>query len=176
MIPLPFSRSYWVIPGRFLAGCYPGGREPADAAVKIRALFDTGVTLCVSLMFADERDHTGSPFNDYCAPILALAQARGRRMRCLRYPIVDGSITTVENMAVILDAIAAELDAGGVVYVHCWGGRGRTGTVVACWLIRNGIATGETAVDWLQGLVAHNHAAFHPTPENQRQRAFVRNF
>jgi protein-tyrosine phosphatase len=31
-----------------------------------------------------------------------------------------------------LDAIHSELAAGGVVYLHCRGGCGRTGTVVGC--------------------------------------------
>ena len=38
----------------------------------------------------------------------------------------------------VLDTIDAELDAGGVVYVHCWAGCGRTGVVVGCWLVRHG--------------------------------------
>ena len=27
---------------------------------------------------------------------------------------------------------------GGVVFVHCWAGCGRTGVVVGCWLVRHG--------------------------------------
>ena len=29
---VPFDRSYWVIPGKLLAGYYPGDREPATYA------------------------------------------------------------------------------------------------------------------------------------------------
>lgn len=32
----------------------------------------------------------------------------------------------------ILDAIDARLEAGKSVYVHCWGGIGRTDTVAGC--------------------------------------------
>jgi protein-tyrosine phosphatase len=39
-----------------------------------------------------------------------------------------------------LDAIDAELEAGGVVYVHCWAGCGRTGVLIGCWLVRHGMA------------------------------------
>ena len=38
-----------------------------------------------------------------------------------------------------LDAIDAELGAGGIVYVHCWAGCGRTGVIVGCWLVRHGL-------------------------------------
>ena len=48
-------------------------------------------------------------------------------------------------MASILDAIDAALDGGKTVYVHCWGGVGRTGTVVGCWLVRHG-KTGDEAL------------------------------
>lgn len=32
------------------------------------------------------------------------------------------------------------LAAGQTVYVHCYGGIGRTGTVVGCWLVRHGLS------------------------------------
>ncbi len=41
-------------------------------------------------------------------------------------------------MAVILDTIDDALADGHQVYVHCWGGIGRTGTTVGCWLVRQG--------------------------------------
>ncbi len=37
-----------------------------------------------------------------------------------------------------LDAIDEEIARGGVVFVHCWAGCGRTGVVVGCWLVRHG--------------------------------------
>jgi hypothetical protein len=45
---VPFDRSYWVVPGRFLAGCYPGDldvvpRQWRDALARkqeIEALFE----------------------------------------------------------------------------------------------------------------------------------------
>jgi hypothetical protein len=42
-IPTPFPKSYWVIPGRLLAGAYPGAKDPAEAAGKLKALFDAGI-------------------------------------------------------------------------------------------------------------------------------------
>jgi protein-tyrosine phosphatase len=45
----------------------------------------------------------------------------------------------------ILDTLDGVLTAGHVVYLHCWGGIGRTGTVVGCHLVRRGM-TGEQAL------------------------------
>src|SRR3712207_6971239 len=43
---------------------------------------------------------------------------------------------------------------GGLPYVHCWGGIGRTGTVVGCYLVEHGM-DGEQAIaaiaEWRAG-------------------------
>ena len=61
------------------------------------------------------------------------------------------------------------------VYVHCWGGVGRTGTVVGCYLVRHG-RTGEEALDqiaiWWQAV---EKVYIHPhSPETHEQREFIR--
>jgi hypothetical protein len=28
ILKVPFNRSYWVVPGKLLAGCYPGSEDP----------------------------------------------------------------------------------------------------------------------------------------------------
>ena len=43
-----------------------------------------------------------------------------------------------EHLAEILFAIDRRIREGGAVYLHCWGGVGRTGLVVACWLQEHG--------------------------------------
>jgi protein-tyrosine phosphatase len=59
--------------------------------------------------------------------------------RYLNLPIRDFSVPTREGLVATLDVIDAELEAGGVVYVHCWAGCGRTGVVVGSWLVRHGL-------------------------------------
>lgn len=94
-------------------------------------------------------------------------------MKWSRHPIVDGSVTTVEKMVKILDTIDEAILRGGTIYIHCWGGRGRTGTVVTCWLIRHRQTSPAQAVAALHTLTLHNVADFRPTPENAKQIAFV---
>jgi hypothetical protein len=174
MIPAPpIRRAYWVLPCRFLAGAYPSSSLQSEAEKRAEAIAADGVTLSVSLMFPTERDNHGNEFRPYSAALVAAAAARGRACRCVRFPIVDGGVPSPELMGQILDAIDGELAVGGSVYLHCWGGRGRTGTVVACWLIRHAIATPAAAVDHLQLLVAPAADWFRPTPENELQRQFV---
>ena len=52
----------------------------------------------------------------------------------------------------ILDKIDDDLAAGHNIYVHCWGGVGRTGTVVGCWLVRHGYATKDDVLCVLSDL------------------------
>jgi protein-tyrosine phosphatase len=44
----------------------------------------------------------------------------------------ESSAYVAELMTTILDAIDESMTAGKPVYVHCWGGMGRTGTVIGC--------------------------------------------
>ena len=52
----------------------------------------------------------------------------------------------VERLEASRRCVAAR-DAGECVYVHCWGGIGRTGTVVGIELCRAGVATTEDFVE-----------------------------
>ena len=159
-----------------MAGAYPGSSRPLEAQAKLTGLLDAGITSVVCLMEAGETNHDGRPFEDYSETIAVMADKLGRKAACFRHPVVDGSVPSQEAMKGILDRIDAALNAGGRAYVHCWGGRGRTGTAVCCWMIRHGIVVPGQAVDHLQTLIRHNAEAFYPTPEFQIQRDFVGNW
>ncbi len=57
----------------------------------------------------------------------------------MRFPVHDFSVPSAALLTSVLDTIDVELAAGGIVYVHCWAGCGRTGVVVGCWLVRHGM-------------------------------------
>ena len=74
------------------------------------------------------------------------ARRLGRDIEWVRHPIVDAGVPrSPGEMAGILDATDSALARRRNVYVHCWGGVGRTGTVVGCWLVRHG-RTGDGAL------------------------------
>ena len=126
---LPIRDSYRVADG-LLAGEYPGSADPDQAARRLRAFAEHGVTLFVDLT------HPGDPLEPYDA----LLDGGARRAS---HPIVDLGTTTVPHMTRILDEVDSAIEDGGMVYVHCWGGIGRTGTVVGCWLVRHGLDAGD---------------------------------
>ena len=77
-------------------------------------------------------------------------------------------------MRSILDAIDSAMGRRLPSYVHCWGGRGRTGTVVGCHLIRPGLASGEAALAAIERLRRKEETADKPSPETDAQRDMVR--
>ena len=118
----PIPESY-VVTERLLAGEYPGASEPDAAERRLRAFAEGGVTTFVDLT------HPADALASY-EHLLATEATR------IAHPIVDLGTTTVPHMARILDDVDAALEERRAVYVHCWGGIGRTGTVVGCWLVR----------------------------------------
>jgi protein-tyrosine phosphatase len=113
----------WIEPGRLLAGRHPSAAGD-DAGRVVRALAADGVTLFVDLTEEGELE-------PYAAELPPSA-------RWQRIPVRDFTAPTPDVVVRALDAIDAELAAGGVAFVHCWAGCGRTGVVVGCWLVRHG--------------------------------------
>ena len=168
----PFSRSYWVVPGKFLAGYYPGDRQKDVMKQKLIDLLTCGIRCVINLMEQDERDHDGLPFVDY-APVIQKLADGGPPIACYRMPIRDLGIPSRELMVQILDRIDDALKNDRPVYIHCWGGRGRTGTVVGCWLVRHGIAEGESALEKIRELRRYDAKAHWPSPETPDQVRMV---
>ena len=170
---VPFERSYWIVPGKFLAGCYPGDLAPNVAMKKRSALLDAGITDFVSLMEANEVDHSRNPFDDYWPKIEKEANKQGQNIAFHRFPIVDGNVPTIEQMRAIITTINTLMGCQRSIYVHCWGGRGRTGTVVACWLMQQFRLNKNESVKRLHSLIGERIELFQPTPETEPQRAFL---
>lgn len=141
-----------VEPGRLIAGRHPCAWGPENAWLEVGELAKAGVTLFLDLTHEGELE----PYASHVEP----------PARYLNLPIRDFSVPTREGLVAILDEIDAELAAGGIVYVHCWAGCGRTGVVVGCWLVRHGVEAGEALrrIAELRGLGC---------PQTLEQRMFV---
>ena len=77
----PIPNSYWVRPGCFAAGEYPGDRDPRVAANKVRALLDAGIDHFIDL--TQRRDG----LLPYEPVALEQGRAAGLAVRRERHPI-----------------------------------------------------------------------------------------
>ena len=111
--------------GRLIAGRHPAAWGSENAWIEVRDLVDAGVTLFLDLTHEGELE-----------PYMSLVQ---EPVRYVNRSIRDFSIPTRDELVATLDEIDAELASGGIVYVHCWAGCGRTGVVVGTWLVRHGV-------------------------------------
>lgn len=170
----PCNRTYWVLDDLLLAGAYPGRPDPIDHRQQIKSLFDAGMRTFINLQEENETNNSGVPFVRYDDELRRLAGERNDRIAHLRFPIPDGGTTSVDRMRSILDAIDLSLSADLPVYVHCFGGMGRTGATVCCWLLRHGLATPDNVLDLLTQLrQADVERASWKAPENKSQEDFV---
>ena len=168
----PTPRSYWIIPKRLAAGAYPGKLGSGTTQVRpevLQQLLDSGIDTFINL--TEDEPGGGDSFLEMYDPLLT--------DNCIvdRFPIVDVSIPSGAFMTKILDAIDQYLTEDRVPYIHCWGGIGRTGTVVGCWLIRHGHATPDSVGDIISELrVGDVERGYALSPEAESQWNFLLNW
>jgi Cyclin-dependent kinase inhibitor 3 (CDKN3) len=134
----PFPQSYWIESDLFCAGHYPGDQDPNVRRSKLAGLTDVGIRRTINLIPEYEKGRNDVPFEPYAALLNEFAADRGSSVECLRFGFPDGGIPEISLMKDILDTIDASIAAKEPIYVHCWGGHGRTSTVVGCYLVRHG--------------------------------------
>lgn len=169
----PAARSYWVVPGWLLAGAYPSNPDVGPKrSERVNALWKAGIRTFVNLVEESERPW-GKPFTRYSDDLDELAPPEARAS-CVRFAVRDAGIPSVSGMRSVLDTIDLSLGAGRPVYLHCFGGMGRTATAVGCWLLRHGLASKDDVLEIITRLrQADEERRDWNAPENDEQRAFV---
>ncbi|KAG8942357.1 hypothetical protein FRC04_003810 [Tulasnella sp. 424] len=162
--PRPLPNSYWATPTLLASEC-PGDSREHIATPKLKALLDAGITDFFDLM--EEWESL-----TYLPTLERLVSERGGHVvkldtskendstffqdtpqngdegtllvRYARFPIQDGSVPTSDALQVIMNALhVVQQQHNRKAVVHCWGGIGRTGTIVGCWLVYSGAVKDE---------------------------------
>ena len=105
----------WIVEGKLLASVYPVNESYLDHLKE-----KEGIELAINL--------TESPWPE--------GWSGGSGIRCLHFPIVDMSIPAPDDAARMIDEID---NHRGPVMIHCAAGIGRTGTLIALYLVHHGM-------------------------------------
>ena len=169
---LPFYPAYWVIPGKLMAGCYPAVADENRSRLRLEGLIEHGIDHIVDLMEAREMEWRGKAQWAYADRFISLGKILDKDVHVEQVETQDGWIPSKNRMKKTLDYIDRAILEGGAVYVHCWAGRGRTGTVVGCYLARHGYARDRDILTMIHQLRKHAKDSW-PSPENPQQCDFV---
>lgn len=118
------------------AGEYPGDRDERKAQEKLDKFIEFGITHFIDLTTEGE-----------LYPYAQLLPKRG--VGHIRFPIVDqnvpNSFKDVWQLINGIKQIHADFP-NAKIYIHCWGGVGRTGTIVGCFLANESGDDYETTI------------------------------
>jgi len=127
----------------------PGKKQPnamtgawdRDLPTDIRAIRDWGGNMVITMLEPSEMQDLG---------VTALGQEVATHgMEWLHMPMVNDTVPNRSFMALWhkhREAVHAQLDRGGNVFIHCMGGIGRTSTLAAMILVERGF-TPQEAID-----------------------------
>ena len=161
-----FLHAWWVEPHRILAGEFPGHPSPRRAAAKIGLLLDAGIRTFVDLTTPDDR------LEPYEAMLSLAASERRLDVRRHNIGIPDLGVADDTVYDDLIALIRSESARGGV-FVHCWGGVGRTGTVIGCLLAADGLSYSEVH-SRLASLRSRTRKGGRDCPETSSQHSVLR--
>jgi hypothetical protein len=170
MTKLPIVESYWVQEDRFLAGEYPGNYNPEITRRRMDSFLEAGINTFID--FTQPNEHV-----PYETILKEQAHAYEVDAQYQRFAIDDHDVSSQKTMMTILDTIDEALDNNRNVYVHCWGGIGRTGLAVGCHLVRHGMNNAQALERVNKLYKTRPDNPYYPrSPETERQINFVLNW
>ena len=154
----PTEESNWLIPKKLIVGGCPVTLE------EMEDIAEEGVDRLVCLL--DNDDFSSHISQD---EYKRLARSAGIK-KIIFAPIADGDITKDERAFSIANKIIKALENSRIIYLHCWGGHGRAGTIGAMVLGQWYQVSFQEVIAFLQK--AHqtrSEGGHYPTPQTEEQ-------
>ena len=158
----PLYQSFFLHAINVFAGEYPGDKNEATAKMKIQQMIHFGVRHFVDLTEEGE--------------LRPYAHLLPEGTTYMRFPIRDcGVPKSIDAVHRIVDRISELSNRNdGYVYIHCWGGVGRTGIIVACYLARDNF---DETMKVLRSCFSQMPKSAHRVmPDTKEQEEFIRKF
>ena len=172
----PLYQSYYLKTRNIFAGEYPGDKYDEKARAKINQMVHFGVRHFIDLTEEGE--------------LCPYSHLLPQNCTYTRFPIRDVNVpSSVESVSSLIAHIQ-ELSKrdNGYVYIHCWGGVGRTGTIVGCYLAEDikkssynqsiaGEELTENVMRKLRYCFSQMPKSLHRvTPETKEQEVFIKKY
>ena len=118
-------------------------------------------------------------FLRYDQELVALSNERGGNgddLAFVKFSIVDMSVPTLDYLYSVVADLQDRVQRGRNLYIHCWGGRGRAGTVGAALMAALHDADGSELLDFVQAGYSSRGFDDYKSPETMDQRRTVHRF
>jgi len=163
--PKPFPQSYWVIPGILCVGPYPSGLSVEEKYDKARAIIEHRFRTIINLTAPGELSASGEPFFDY-KTLIEKTNFRSGLIHFEQHGWPDAEAPPLNTLLHVTQLVDANARAGRKTYLHCYGGHGRSGTVIAAWLILKG-KTYDEAIQMINDFRADLPKSHPPFEQSQ---------
>ena len=160
----PIPNSYWVEPGRILAGEHPQGGSDVATRERIAALVAAGVRSFIDLTEPQELQG----YRALLPPDITYEN----------FPLPDHSVPrSAQEMRAVQNALERLSASRAAVYLHCRAGIGRTGMAIGCYLREQG-ESAPAALAELNRLWQQNARSVRwpSVPETEEQEQFIANW
>jgi hypothetical protein len=150
----PTPESNWVIPGVLLVGAYPASQDDEETHDLITSILKERITkfVCLQQEYREEGVtvemwRSGNALRPYFHDVRMVVHNKAmipdlqgfdivdrEALSFVHFPIRDCGVTDDERVLELARNLVKAISEGEVIYLHCWGGHGRTGTLVCIML------------------------------------------
>jgi len=127
----------WVLPGRLLMGAFP------KRTTLLHQILQAGITTFVSLVHPRELERLEKygPYFDFAKKMVqenkeGLLTQKVSDLQFVHLPITDKDIAGDDDILHLIEDMERRMLGGERIFIHCRGGHGRTGTVIAVLLAK----------------------------------------
>ena len=140
--------SNWLLDGQLMCGGYPENEDD------LRSILKAGVDVFICLQ--DDRQIKEKSLQDYRVMVKEMVDDSWElgEVSFYKFPIKDGKIAKDVGVFKLCHIILDLVCRGKVIYMHCWGGHGRVGTIASCLLqiLTPSEVGGDVSFTWKEAL------------------------